>query len=135
MIHTGRYFHISDPDAVIIRTTTGKTKAPPAKNQQVYVEALSIAPWSSFRKDNWKELYPRELDQRRDIILAEVAAIRAAHPGRALVFCCFDGDPADCHRSLFAEWWTKLTGEEVVELCPHVPKPEPVPDPQMAFVL
>jgi hypothetical protein len=32
---------------------------------------------------------------------------------------CFESDPADCHRGLWAEWWFQQTGGRVPELRPE----------------
>lgn len=36
--------------------------------------------------------------------------------GKALVLLCFERDPSDCHRAMFARWWTAQTGQAVEEL-------------------
>jgi uncharacterized protein YeaO (DUF488 family) len=36
--------------------------------------------------------------------------------GRPLVLLCWERDRAECHRSMFARWWTERTGEDVEEL-------------------
>jgi hypothetical protein len=36
-----------------------------------------------------------------------------------LVLCCFEKDPAECHRRQFAAFWKEQTGEEIPELAPR----------------
>ena len=36
--------------------------------------------------------------------------------GRDLALLCYEADPADCHRSMFAHWWFEQTGQVVEEL-------------------
>jgi len=140
-LYTGRYYNVPDPTAVIVRTTVGKPKAAPIFADQRYVELLSTAPWGIFKVASMQEFRPRyrqRLHQRFERIRSEIEQLRAENPDRKLVLCCYDRDPARCHRSLFAEWWTQKTGEDVVELspCSHEQKrPTPVADPQLAFNL
>jgi hypothetical protein len=35
--------------------------------------------------------------------------------GKPLLLLCFEADPKDCHRSDFASWWKKETGEDIPE--------------------
>lgn len=42
-------------------------------------------------------------------------AISKENDGKALVLLCFEKDPAECHRSLFARWWERNTGQHVPE--------------------
>jgi hypothetical protein len=35
-----------------------------------------------------------------------------------LALCCFEADPAACHRRQFAHWWEQRTGRAVPELDP-----------------
>lgn len=140
-LYTGRYYNVPDPTAVIIRTTVGKPKAEPTFADQCYVELLSAAPWGIFKIASMVEFRPKyrhRLHQRFGHIQTEIEQIRASHPGRKLVLCCYDRDPARCHRSLLAEFWTQQTGETVIELSPcahEESRPAPAPDPQLSFDL
>ena len=54
---------------------------------------------------------------------------RARDEGKQLVLLCYEDirDPANwCHRTMFAEWWLKQTGEIIEEL----PDPSPVKLPK-----
>lgn len=42
------------------------------------------------------------LDERTDALLARVEALAVSH--ERVAFCCWEKDPATCHRSLLASW-------------------------------
>jgi hypothetical protein len=71
---------------------------------------------------------------RRKLHIAGVEAITAALEGIAsysmpLALCCFEADPAHCHRGQFAAWWERKTGQVVPEAL-HATPPEPEPAQQ-----
>jgi hypothetical protein len=45
-----------------------------------------------------------------DGIRLRIERVAREHPGQVLFLCCFERDPADCHRGLFAAWWREQTG-------------------------
>jgi len=48
------------------------------------------------------DAYLRLLEDRMDGLLARVEALLVQHERISL--CCFEHDPADCHRSVLGEW-------------------------------
>lgn len=58
-------------------------------------------------------------------ITAAMAEIAERVDHQRLVLLCFDrlNKPGVwCHRTLFAEWWQNLTGEQIPELGAHAPE-------------
>lgn len=61
-----------------------------------------------------------------DVIASRFRAIVAAEADPRLVLLCFDDlakPGVTCHRTVFARWWERMTGEEVLELGPTGPVP------------
>ena len=52
-------------------------------------------------------------------IRARLDRVAGEFPGQVLLLCCFERDPADCHRGLFAAWWQEQTGEAIREWKPQ----------------
>jgi len=46
-------------------------------------------------------------------LLTKISAEEGSMP---LALLCYEADPADCHRSMFAHWWFEQTGQVVEEL-------------------
>jgi hypothetical protein len=51
-----------------------------------------------------------------DRIANELKKISAEEDSRPLVLLCFEANPADCHRAIFARWWAAKTGQVTKEL-------------------
>ncbi len=128
------YYSAYRPEmGVPVRITLG---APPSWFKHPWEEARMLAPPprvfrlkddEEFRRKYRHHLYrvtPERIGQR----LEEIAS---RHPGERLVLLCFEANPAECHRSMFAEWWMEQTGQRVVEL-PGKAKP-PNPDQEPLF--
>lgn len=45
-----------------------------------------------------------------------LAKISAEEGSGTLVLLCYETDPANCHRAMFARWWAARTGRAVKEL-------------------
>lgn len=73
----------------------------------------------------FKAAYQAGLDQIGvDAIASRFRAIATAEDEPRLVLLCFEdlskGADNWCHRSMFAEWWTRQTGDVVRELGPQL---------------
>lgn len=67
--------------------------------------------------DEFTDAYRARLEKAGvDEIRAELSEIHLTYLGKPLALLCFEKDPKDCHRSIFAEWWETQTGESVTEL-------------------
>lgn len=79
-----------------------------------------LAPrWSYFRAepDEFEKRYLAQMEAHG----ARYLARRLHETGRLyrasrIVVCCFEADRDDCHRGLWADWWTRTTGEVVDEI-------------------
>jgi hypothetical protein len=60
--------------------------------------------------------YRKQLDGIDVAGLTERFDALSAENGLPLALCCFEADPADCHRSWWASWWQEQTGQAVPEL-------------------
>lgn len=67
--------------------------------------------WSYFRSDDFAEQVAAQLDgygsARVTAVLERIARGRDAE---RLVLCCFESDPAQCHRSMVATWLITRAG-------------------------
>ena len=75
---------------------------------------LADSDWQAFRRAYRHKLH-RTTPQRLQRVFDDLSR---KHGDRRLVLLCFEADPADCHRGLFAEWWHQQTQEHVPELRP-----------------
>jgi uncharacterized protein (DUF488 family) len=73
---------------------------------------FSIASDDEFNHEYRKKL--ERIGTRR--IAAELGAISSEAGGRTLVLLCFEANPKDCHRRVFADFWESRTGQRVPEL-------------------
>lgn len=48
--------------------------------------------------------------------LARIAREAYLAPSDRLVLCCYEADPAQCHRQQFANWLLVTTGERCIEI-------------------
>lgn len=90
-------------------------------------------PWALVRGDHSEEHFRREYQAHLDTIgldtfASRFRALATASGDERLVLLCFEDLSKPgwwCHRRHFADWWKRLTGEEVRELGPTGP-PAPV---------
>lgn len=84
--------------------------------------------------DQFEERYHAKLTEVGvDVIADRFRAIATAEGDPRLVLLCFealDKPGASCHRTMFARWWERMTGEVVTELGPTGPVPT-VDDPAL----
>jgi hypothetical protein len=66
-------------------------------------------------------------------VTLEISNVRRTHTADGIVLLCYEdergSDPTKwCHRRIFADWWTALTGEAVPELDDPTEPRQPVVD-------
>ena|SRR5436305_14889014 len=107
------------PPLVVVRISIGKPRwlAPAQADAMPFVAEL--APFGAFHiadDAEFERAYRARLERMGiDRIERRFEGIAREHRGRPLALCCFELDPADCHRSTFARWWLHTTGERVSE--------------------
>lgn len=93
-------------------------------------QCYSLAPKSYMLKmelESFKSAYCKKLEDIGTVrIISMVRQFEniAAQNGKELVLLCFEDVriPSDwCHRTVFAEWWKKQTGESIEELNNPIP--------------
>ena len=80
--------------------------------------ASTIKPYGIFKKYTGEE-YTRKYFERLDNIGVDriLEDLKQAQGDKEnLVLMCYEKNPNDCHRSMFAEWWFINTGEIIEEL-------------------
>lgn len=66
--------------------------------------------------DEWEARYLARLDRHGvDRIRTRFADVSATYGGKPLILLCWEVEPADCHRGMFARWWEEQTGQHVPE--------------------
>ncbi len=86
-----------------------------------YRRLMELAPdgWmlSIESDERFEKVYRAKLNNLGvEKIGALLTKISDEEDGKALALLCYEADPARCHRSAFAAWWTEQTGQEVPEL-------------------
>lgn len=111
-------------------------KVPAWFDHQIVGYVQEAAPrWSYFRAeaDEFDRQYLAQLDRFGvDHFQLAFNRFREISGVTSLVLLCWETGitgPADCHRRLFAEWWTVNTGEMIPEL--DLIRGAPVEDPQL----
>jgi uncharacterized protein (DUF488 family) len=105
-------------DAVKVSISRGQPKWPVGFQ---YRKAMLLAPSRetfALRDDAaFEESYLAGLEEIGvERITDLLTKILAEEGSRSLVLLCFEADPADCHRAVFARWWAARTGQAVEEL-------------------
>lgn len=81
-------------------------------------KADKFAP-SNPRANDWAAAYLADLERRfptLESLLEYLDEVETATPNPIL--CCYEADPAECHRTILAEFIFKMTGVEVKEWQP-----------------
>ncbi len=87
-----------------------------------WVKCRCLAPYGlrKLKGEQFQEAYLANLDALGvEPIRTELEKISEAHGGKDLVLLCYENlsEPGLwCHRSVFADWWWKATGQPVFEL-------------------
>jgi len=96
--------------------------------------------WPMVKSDMSQEEFGKQyfelLDERGlDVIASRFRAIATAEGDTRLVLMCYEDLEKGqwCHRTFFAEWWTRMTGEEVRELGPTGPPVDLYPQHELDF--
>jgi hypothetical protein len=82
------------------------------------VEWRTVAPYGLLDEQDpavFRRKYRHRLHRLTPKILAELREMCEAYAPIPLALCCFERDPADCHRSILGAWLTKK-GVQVQEL-------------------
>lgn len=128
-----------DPSmGVPVRSSNGYPRYVKYKMQHAAKETFPT--WPMVKGNLTQEEFGRQyfdlLDSRGlDVIASRFRAIATAEGEPRLVLMCYE-DLAKgqwCHRTYFAQWWEKMTGEVVAELGPTCPPADPYPQPEIDF--
>jgi Active DUF488-N3 subclade len=82
------------------------------------VEWRTVAPYGLLGIEDpaeFRRRYRHRLHRLTPKVLAELRELCEAYAPLPLCLCCFERDPADCHRSILAEW-LREKGVRVQEL-------------------
>jgi hypothetical protein len=117
-------------DVELVRISIGRPRFMAAQrvNEIPYMPELAplgglfhIEDAAEFRTAYWERLDGLGVAR----IEARFARLLEQSEGRPLVLLCYEHDPKDCHRSDFAVWWEKETGERVPEFAPAPEQDQP----------
>jgi hypothetical protein len=73
--------------------------------------------WRSGWPDEFRGHFEAQLRQYGvQRIARRIQQIATEAGAERLVLLCFEADPAQCHRSLFAWWWLVTTGERITDI-------------------
>jgi hypothetical protein len=118
---TARYSSWRPELGVPIRTSVGHPRF--WRRGVPLLQMRSVTPHGVFRNptlhtvSEQRVAYLARLEDLADDIVAELAALAHAFPGKALVVLCFeDLTKGECHRRWFAEWFEGRYGIEVPEV-------------------
>lgn len=121
-LYTSRYSNkeLETGNYTAVGITVGRPKFP--LGYQVAGVLKDVAPFGLFGKGYGREEYTKLYFQRLDrigVTRIKTQLEQYARLGKPVVLLCYE-DVRDesqfCHRTLFAEWWEKNTGEKVEEL-------------------
>jgi hypothetical protein len=86
-------------------------------------KARIITPsWHDFKAGDWAERYRERIEEYGVCrITTELEEIAADCGADLLVLMCFEADPADCHRQIFADLMITQAGVRVDELVSPTP--------------
>lgn len=116
-ILTGSYGRWRRPDGLIVRTSLGRPKWFPNEGYDLPQVSELTPTGAMLGSDTWAEQYAAKLERFGPSRIARaLAEVADEYDVDTLVLACFEGDPADCHRGVFARWWTESTGEPVFDL-------------------
>lgn len=104
-------------DGTPVRVTLGRPRMPEPAGRRVWIYLAEAAPrgwYFNLGPAGFDRHYLRQLDRLGDCIEVKLGWL----PGPVCLLCYERRvrGPADCHRRLFADWWTARTGAEVPEL-------------------
>jgi uncharacterized protein YeaO (DUF488 family) len=104
---------------VLVRISVGRPRwVRSAVTQAIpYVEELAPVGLRHIEDDaEFERLYRDRLDGFGiEALDARFQELHDGTQGRPLALLCFEHDPKECHRVMFAKWWQERTGEIVRE--------------------
>jgi len=105
---TGRYATFKPEHGTPVRTSVGR---PPFWRMGALPHSRSASPYGVFGNkslgtpEEEEVAYRMRLADQEEELLAELADIAEAHPGKPLVLLCFEDTSVDyCHRQWLAAW-------------------------------
>jgi hypothetical protein len=118
-LHTASYQALTSGLGQPVRTSLGTPKwlLPEAGGWPRLWEATPRGDYFHASREAFDAAYLAQFDRygaRR--IARRLAAIARETGAETLLLMCFEADPEQCHRSLFAEWWLHATGERITEI-------------------
>lgn len=79
-----------------------------------------IKPYGVFGKYHGEEYYNHYIQRLEKIgvsdIFKKLCAIQQNNPDCDLILMCYEKNPNECHRRMFADWWLHKTGEIINEI-------------------
>jgi hypothetical protein len=128
------------PDMGIpVRTTVGAPRWFPHKDMAHWKNASPLPYMLNMPIDQYREHYLAMLDKHGADVLYDDAHFiqqqfeqQSKYPSDRVVILCFDNlsKPGNwCHRTMWAQWWTRNTGFDVEELGKTLPQAPPPPPP------
>lgn len=119
-ILTGCYAHYRPEHGQAVRISLGKPRWFPNGGEDLpFVKVLAPAGWYFNEPDEevFERRYRHQLHKTTpQRVLEMLQAVAAEHDAERLILCCFEGNPENCHRGMFARWWLQKTGEWVPDL-------------------
>jgi len=71
---------------------------------------------TELKPDEWEARYLARLERHGvERIRARFTDVFETYGRRPLVLLCWEAQPTDCHRGMFARWWQEQTGQHVPE--------------------
>jgi len=102
-LFTSSYSAVDPARVVPVRTSVGV----PRFAGYALEEWPSVYPWGLLdvsEEQLFRRRYRHRLHRQTPRILAELAQLLDRYDGWPLALCCFEADPAACHRSILARW-------------------------------
>lgn len=105
----------NDPNTAYASVAVGLPKYPLAHELK---HLTSVKPYGVFGKyhgEEYKQKYFERLEMiGLERIYNELMSVQGDKEN--LILMCYEKDPSECHRRMFAEWWYKKTGEIIEEI-------------------
>lgn len=137
-LFTANYSAFRDSMGTPVQISNGKPRYP-VKYDLRYAVKEAYPAWALVKGHKphaeFKAAYHAALDQIGvETLMSRFRAIVVAEDEPRLVLLCFEdlskGADNWCHRTMFAEWWHRNTGDQVRELGPRL-EDAPAPDPTL----
>jgi hypothetical protein len=110
-------YRIEMGTAVRISLGGPRRPEPSGREHWIYLRELAPRPWYfKAEPDVFTRRYTEQLDRLAGYIEAKLSDLAGQYGQVCLL--CFEQrirGPQDCHRRLWAQWWTERTGQEIPE--------------------